>query len=301
MIVQGQIKILNLVFPQKLNHPGDNFLVGVFHHIMTRLLHLMHFCIREIFFPTVKKVLGKAEILHAPDDHRRTVSEISQLRFDMLHHGVTGDIRRQGDILNKSQISDPVLRRVVGRQVSLPHLAHHAVGLFAGPRSRHPREQVEFENRKGSDDGVSAQVDAEWNAIGNKSRGVEKNEAFDFFRSTHGQAHPNRSAPIVHHQSQVVQVQVIDQCGQVIDVLREGVIVFLRFVGQPAPDMIRHHTAVLTSQSFDEVAVVKRPGRVAVKHEKGFALPFIEVMHAVGTQFDEPGFERIQVAKRFYG
>jgi len=57
--------------------------------------------------------------------------------------------------------------------------------------------------------------------------------------------------------------------------------------------MIRHHTSKLASQSLDEVAVIKRPGGIAVEHKERMALPFIKVMQAVGAQLDKPGFEGI--------
>ena len=69
---------------------------------------------------------------------------------------------------------------------------------------------------------------------------------------------------------------MIDQHCQVINVLRECVVVFLRLVGQSATHMIGHHAPELASQTLDQVAVIKRPGRIAVEHEQGFALPFVD-------------------------
>ena len=60
--------------------------------------------------------------------------------------------------------------------------------------------------------------------------------------------------------------------------------------------MVGHNAPELATQPFDQIAVIKRPGRVTVEHEQGFALPFIKIVQAVRAQLYEPGFEGVQIA-----
>ncbi len=281
------------MFIQKLNHPGDDLIVGIFHHVMTRLFYLVDLGIWEILFPSLQKIPSETKILHTPDDQGWTIPEVSQLGFNMLDHGVTRDVRRHGNILHKPQVGNAVFRGVVGCQISFSNLATHASWLFAGPGRPQSGKQIKPQNSQRTNNGVPAQVNTERDTIGKKGGGVEKDEPFDFIGMPHGKSHSDRPTPVVDHQSYVIQVKMIDQACQVIDVLRERVVVLLRLVGQSATHMIRHHTSKLASQSLDEVAVIKRPGGIAVEHKERIALPFIKVMQAVGAQLDKPGFEGI--------
>jgi len=217
----------------------------------------------------------------------------------MLDYGITRDIRSHGNILHKPQICNAVLKRIIGREISLTDLTCHASSDFTGPCHSTLGKQVESQNCQWTYEGVTTQVDCERDAIGKKCGGVEKNEAFDFFGMPYGIAHSDGPAPIVYHQRNIIEVQVINQFFQIIDVLRECVIIILRFIGQSASHMVRYQAPELTSQPFDQVTVINRPGRIAVEHKQGLSLPFVEVMQAVGVQFDEPRLEGIQITKRF--
>src|SRR5262249_22525583 len=52
----------------------------------------------------------------------------------------------------------------------------------------------------------------------------------------------------------------------------------VRLIRQPAADVVGSNCAVFIAQGEDEIAVIKRPGRVAVDHDHGFGLPFVQVV-----------------------
>ena len=62
------------------------------------------------------------------------------------------------------------------------------------------------------------------------------------------------------------------------------VTVVARFVGKTAADMIRDDATMVLAERLYQVAVIERPGRVAVDHDHRLAAPFIKIVVAQSVQ-----------------
>ena len=78
----------------------------------------------------------------------------------------------------------------------------------------------------------------------------------------------------------LAQAESFEEGFKIIDALLQGKSVagIDRFVGEAATDVIGDDHPVLIPQGKDEIAVVEGPGRVAMEHDHGFALPFIKIV-----------------------
>src|SRR5262249_9351542 len=82
-------------------------------------------------------------------------------------------------------------------------------------------------------------------------------------------------------QSQIlIHTELVQQGLDVFDSPSECVVVMLviRFVRQPAADVIRNDHTISIAQPKDEVSIVERPGGVAMQTQHRLALAFIHVM-----------------------
>ena len=112
----------------------------------------------------------------------------------------------------------------------------------------------------------------------------------------HGPPEADGPAPVVDRQRDVSKFEVVDQGRQIRDMGGESVGIVLRLVGKPAPHVIRGHDAITVAQTFDQVTIIKRPGRVAVQHEHDGTGTFVDIMQAPTFHGQVVRFERV---KRF--
>ena len=61
----------------------------------------------------------------------------------------------------------------------------------------------------------------------------------------------------------------------------QGVWVFLWFIGKPATDMVYRNDSVARGKETDHLPVIVRPGRIAVYHNNGRPLSFVNKMQAI--------------------
>ncbi len=113
-----------------------------------------------------------------------------------------------------------------------------------------------------------------------ESGGVEDHQAFDPFRIACRPAETDHATPIVNHEVDVVEPEVIHEAREITDAAAQGVFVGIvaRLVREPTAHVVRNDDAVFIPQISNQVAVVKRPGRVAVHRHDGVAFPLIQIV-----------------------
>ncbi len=84
---------------------------------MPRVFHLVDLRLGEILAPSGQEMRSKNKILFAPNDEGGPVAEFLQMVLDVLDHGVAGNVRGHGDVLDEPQMSDAVRISVVRGQV----------------------------------------------------------------------------------------------------------------------------------------------------------------------------------------
>ena len=120
--------------------------------------------------------------------------------------------------------------------------------------------------------------------------GVEDHQSSNPFGMFGGVRHADHPAPIVDDQCQVPgSTAVIEPFAQVGHSTSQRIFVTVvaRLIGQSAADVIGDQAAIPVSQTFYEVSVVVRPVRIAMQHDDGVALPFIEIMHPQAVDLGE--------------
>ncbi len=130
-----------------------------------------------------------------------------------------------------------------------------------------------------------------------KRAGVEHDNSRDAFGMPHRPGHADHSAPIVQHQRDVAaHVQAAEQGSQVVDPASQGEIIMRRvgLVGQSAADVIGHDAAEAVAQCGNQIAIVKRPGGIAMKHDDGVALALVEIVQAQAVEIQEMAGERVE-------
>ena len=128
--------------------------------------------------------------------------------------------------------------------------------------------------------------------------GVHQHEAGEPIRPGRGGAHADRPAPVVGHQRDVLQPQLIHHPHHVVDPLLQAVAVGprVRLVGQAAADVVGHDQAVPATQGEDHLAPVERPGRIPVEQQERRPLPFVQIMAAMPAERNPMRLEGIERA-----
>ncbi len=129
-------------------------------------------------------------------------------------------------------------------------------------------------------------------------RGVQHYEAGDAIGVPSGPGHPDHAAPIVHHERDVADVELLDQPGHVRHSGGQRVVVgtVAGLVGEAAADVIRCHGPVIAPQLSNQVTVQEGPARIAVQHENHLALTLVNVVHPVAADVQVVRGERIERA-----
>jgi hypothetical protein len=89
---------------------------------------------------------------------------------------------------------------------------------------------------------------------------------------------PDRAAPILTHQRDAGQVELGDESLHHRRVLGHGVTVARRRGRQPESRVVQGDAAKPVLEPVDDVAVQKRPGRIAVQPKKDRSLAFVDVV-----------------------
>ena len=95
-----------------------------------------------------------------------------------------------------------------------------------------------------------------------------------------GGGEPATTTPVVHDQGDLLEIQREYQGLEVLDVPLEGVVVVLGLVRKPTSNVIRDHAAEAVAKRLDEIAVVERPGRVAMHHDQRPTLALVDIVQA---------------------
>ena len=95
-------------------------------------------------------------------------------------------------------------------------------------------------------------------------------------------------------------VRAFEQGSQVADALLEsvGVSSVVGLVGKTAPDVVGRDDPVRAAQVGNESPVHERPRGIAVQHDHGRAVPFIDIVLAHARVIVKMTLERKEVAKR---
>src|SRR5690606_24093429 len=130
-------------------------------------------------------------------------------------------------------------------------------------------------------------------------RGVEQHEPAHAVEVAQRPGEADHPAPIVGHERDVAQIQVLDQSLDVVHAARErgGVGLVTRLVGEAAAHVVGRHHAMLGGEALDEAAEAEGPGGISVEHEEGLAAPLVQVVHAdAAAHVEVPTLPRVEVA-----
>ena len=191
-----------------------------------------------------------------------------------------------------------VLRRPVRQQVALAHALRHRPAHC--PARQHAGEEAGVADEEIAQRRLAAQPEGPRQLLRFRQmerRRVEEYQPADFLREARGIGHADHAAPVVHQERDApVDVHLLDQRGEIVDAAAQRVVValFIRFFGQPAADVIGRDHAVRAAQAEHQVAKVERPGGIAMQHDHGVALAFVERVHLVAVHVAVGPGERVE-------
>ena len=103
------------------------------------------------------------------------------------------------------------------------------------------------------------------------------------FGVTHCVANADGTAPVLHHERDVMQVERFDQGSQIRDMGRQGVFVIRRSLAFAETHVVRNDHPMRCRDRRDEAAVDVAPGGLAMQHHHRTAAALVDIMLA------EPG------------
>jgi len=107
-------------------------------------------------------------------------------------------------------------------------------------------------------------------------------------RVSKGEAAPDQSAPVVQHQGDVVQVQLLDQeCLEVVDVLVQEIGAVRGSAGLAESHVVGDDDTALPGERRDEPPAQIAPGRLAVKEDDGRPCTCVDEVHREGAAVAE--------------
>jgi hypothetical protein len=232
--------------------------------------------------PFIEKVLIENEVVLAPANQHRQRREPMQTVGDFFHQIEAAILWGERNVLHKTQDGDAISPGIVRSKIAVSHLVRHrlADAVAHGPAA----EGVQAANQQRTNPRCAAQPKRPRQALAlrhRKRRRVENDQSFDALGMAMRERHADHAAPIVQDQREAVaQLQMIEQRFQVRNALPQRVFIagIIRLIGQTAADMVRHNGAILVAQAEDEIAIVERPGRIAVQHHQRLALAFVEIV-----------------------
>ena len=115
--------------------------------------------------------------------------------------------------------------------------------------------------------------------------GVENDEPLDPLRVLDREAQPDRAAPVVHHECQLRQVELLDEPCDRVDVAVVRVPADLgRLVRAAEADQVRRDLA--PGQLRDDVPPQKRRRRLAVQQQRRLAVAFVDVVQPASVELE---------------
>ena len=118
--------------------------------------------------------------------------------------------------------------------------------------------------------------------------GIEVDEPLNIGRSPHREAGADRAAPVVHHERESADPQLLEQVLEVGDAVGRREVDILGLIGEATADVIGHDHPEVLPQARDQVAKQKPPGRIAVQADDDGAAPLVDVVHAVALRCPRP-------------
>ncbi len=179
---------------------------------------------------------------------------------------------RHRNITNEGIDCDAVVPIVVGCKQASGDIRLHFVSAHRHS-DRGASKRVGAANGCGSKDGCAASCDSPRNIRRRERGSVEQHDSFQPFGSFQHRGESDGSAPIVCDECDSIEVEVVDQCDEVVAVRSERVWkrVLCGFVAAPASDMVDSDNAMRGRESLDDAAIIKAPRRIAVNTEQRFA------------------------------
>src|SRR5262249_40416767 len=102
-------------------------------------------------------------------------------------------------------------------------------------------------------------------------------------------SHANRSAPILHHQSHIPEFELLDEFSDDETLLARRIAKRAWSRGKAESRIIQRDATERAPQTAHQLPPLKRPRRVTVQEQKGFATSHINVMDSrAARKVDEP-------------
>ena len=117
----------------------------------------------------------------------------------------------------------------------------------------------------------------------------------------HAKAEADGTAPVLHHERHVAQVEVKREGGEVLDVAGERIGLIERLIRLAEAHVVRDDAAVGLRERRNEVAIKVAPGGVAVEHDDRLAFALIDVVEADAVVLKEDRRERPRPAEGLVG
>jgi len=122
---------------------------------------------------------------------------------------------------------------------------------------------------------------------------------FDFQRvSAERDAVHGRLAPVLHHHRYSPQIELLDKPVDNLGMFGRGKPVSRWWHRQPETRVIERDTAKVASEPLDDLAVKKRPGRVAMQQQQCRAATLIDIMHHGLSNLQVATLERVQLFRQ---
>jgi len=265
--------------------------MGIFHDIMSRVWKLNDPGMWQHRVQQVETFRSKAPVSHAPEQDRRQVSERRELLLDILQCGVATMPRGMWNISDKFVNGLSVPPAVVGMQQPRADGGSHPVLLFDRHMDRRAGKEIEPLYRRSAQQRRPADANPPGKKGGREGAGVEQCQTGKSITQGERGAESNRASPVVGHQREIIQIELLHESNEIIGVLSEAVGILLRFVTQSTADMIDRQNTITVTKSEDEIAPIKGPCWIAVNHQERLSLPLIHIVHAVATDVLPMGSE----------
>src|SRR5262249_47784859 len=110
------------------------------------------------------------------------------------------------------------------------------------------------------------------------------------------QAQANRPAPVLHHDREVGETELINEALEHRAVLGWREPVAGRGARHAVAGVVRRDAAELVAEACDDLSVQKRPGRIAVQGRDRLAGSLVNVVEAGAAEIGEPMLGREQLS-----
>ena len=165
-------------------------------------------------------------------------------------------------------------------------MPHRFVVRAVSLRIRHPLEPLGFVELRG----LGAATGSDHAAIA--AQAVEQAYALDAFRMPDCIGGEYRAAPILPDEGDAVQIEIVDERGEILDMGLERVGAILRRLALSESHVVGHDDPPVFRKGRNELPVDVPPGRLAMEADDRLALALVHVMHAESGSRAESWLER---------